>query len=295
MKFLTLENGQLGALVDDTVVDLVTASNILNIPSPQTLLELVEAGDHGTQLVEDLTQKAMANQTACHPLSKTKIIAPFPHPKRNIFCLGKNYLDHAKEMLGRVDKNEKLPTQMIIFTKSTTTVIGPGDIIPSYSNLTSKLDYEAELAIIIGKKGINIAPENAWDYVFGYTALNDISARDLQSDHRQWFRGKSLDGFAPMGPVVVHRSIMPSPENIEICSWVNGEKRQQAKFSQVIFDVPAIISTLSGGATLLPGDIIATGTPAGVGMGFDPPRFLTDGDVVIVEVTGVGQLINQVG
>ncbi len=296
MKFLTLKNVQLGTLVDQTVVDLVKASQILDESlTTQTLLELVEAGETAIQAVGDLTEIAFAAKIACAPLTDTQILAPFPHPKRNIFCLGKNYLDHAKEMLGRVDQDDKLPTQMIIFTKATTTAIATGDIIPSYSHLTSKLDYEAELAIIIGKKGSNILPENAWDYVFGYTALNDVSARDLQSDHRQWFRGKSLDGFAPMGPVVVHRSIMPPPANIEICCWVNGEKRQQAKFDQVIFDVPAIISTLSAGMTLLPGDIIATGTPAGVGMGFNPPRFLTAGDEVVVEVTGVGKLINKVG
>lgn len=295
MKFLTLERGQLGSLVDETVVDLAEAGRLLgkSLETP-TLLELVEAGGDAAQKAWDLTRDAIAQKTACYPYSEVKIIAPIPQPKRNIFCLGKNYLDHAKEMLGRVDKDEKLPTQMIIFTKTTTSVIGPGDDIPSHGDLTSKLDYEAELAIIIGKRGINISPETAWDYVFGYTAFNDISARDLQSEHRQWFRGKSLDGFAPMGPIVVHRSIMPDPENIEVCSRINGEERQRAKFSQVIFDVPAIISTLSKGMTLLPGDIIATGTPAGVGMGFDPPRFLRPGDEAIVEVTGVGQLINRV-
>jgi len=173
-------------------------------------------------------------------------------------------------------------------------VIAPGEPIPAWQMYTQKLDYEAELALIIGRNGRDIAPADAWDYVFGYTAINDVSARDLQKDHHQWFRAKSLDGFAPMGPVVVHHSIMPAPADIEVKCFVNGEQRQGATFDQLIFDVPAIISVLSAGMTLQAGDIIATGTPGGVGMGFTPPKYLQPGDEVVVDISGVGELRNPV-
>ena len=182
----------------------------------------------------------------------------------------------------------------IFFTKATTAVIGSGEPIPAHRHITTKLDYEAELAIIIGKGGRDISREQAMEHVFGYTAFNDVSARDLQGDHLQWYRGKSLDGFAPMGPVIVHRLVMPPAEAIEIRCWVNGEQRQQATLADLIFDIPSIIETLSAGATLLPGDIIATGTPAGVGMGFSPARYLQPGDEVVVEITGAGRLVNPV-
>ena len=193
-----------------------------------------------------------------------------------------------------MDVSGKAPAKPIIFTKATTAVIGPGQAIPSYPQHTRKLDYEAELALVIGTGGRDIAPGDAWQHVFGYTAINDISARDLQKDHFQWFRAKSLDGFAPMGPVLVHRSVMPAPSDIEVKCFVNGEQRQGERFDRLIFDVPTIISVLSAGMTLLPGDIIATGTPAGVGMGFSPPKYLQAGDEVVVDITGVGELRNPV-
>jgi 2-keto-4-pentenoate hydratase/2-oxohepta-3-ene-1,7-dioic acid hydratase in catechol pathway len=220
--------------------------------------------------------------------------APLPEPRRNILCLGKNYLDHAQEVARKMQVSGDAPAQPIFFTKATTAVIGPDEPIPAYPELTRKLDYEAELALIIGTGGRDIAPERAWEHVFGYTAINDISARDLQKNHLQWFRAKSLDGFAPMGPLVVHRSAMPEPRDIEVKSSVNGELRQCATFDQLIFDVPAMLAILSSGMTLLPGDVIATGTPAGVGMGFSPPKYLQPGDEVVVEVTGVGPLRNPV-
>jgi 2-keto-4-pentenoate hydratase/2-oxohepta-3-ene-1,7-dioic acid hydratase in catechol pathway len=221
------------------------------------------------------------------------MLAPL-QPRRNILCLGKNYREHAREVAEKMQTPEELPTAPIIFTKATTAVIGPGDSIPSYPELTRKLDYEAELALIIGREGRDIDPVDAMDYVFGYTAFNDVSARDLQKDHVQWFRAKSLDGFAPMGPVVVHRSAMPPLAELEVVCHVNGEERQRATLDQLIFDLPTLIATLSRGMTLLPGDIIATGTPAGVGMGFRPSRYLKAGDEVVVSGTGVGDLINRV-
>jgi 2-keto-4-pentenoate hydratase/2-oxohepta-3-ene-1,7-dioic acid hydratase in catechol pathway len=295
MKFLTLENGQLGALVDEVVVDIVAAGRALSLQPPvDTLEELVAAGAAAAAEVWALALQALDNGAACRPYSEVKPLAPIPVPRRNILCLGKNYLDHAQEIAAKMKTSSEAPRQPIFFTKATTAVIAPGAPIPAYQAYTQKLDYEAELALIVGKEGRDIAAEDAWDHVFGYTAVNDVSARDLQKDHYQWFRAKSLDGFAPLGPVVVHRSVMPAARDIEVKCFVNGEQRQCATFDQLIFDVPTIISVLSAGMTLLAGDIIATGTPAGVGMGFTPPKYLQPGDEVVIDVTGVGELRNPV-
>ena len=295
MKFLTLENGQLGALVDDTVVDLPAAASLLAVELPATFLDvLVAAGDAAAHEVWAVAQQAARRQLAGRPFDEVKPLAPIPVPRRNILCLGKNYLDHAQEIAAKMEVSGDAPAKPIIFTKASTAVSAPGEAVPAYPELTRKLDYEAELALIIGIGGRDIPASQAWEHVFGYTAINDISARDLQKDHMQWFRAKSLDGFAPMGPVVVHRSVMPEPADIEIKCTVNGEQRQCAKFDQLIFDVPTIIEVLSAGMTLLAGDIIATGTPAGVGMGFSPPKYLQSGDRMVVEVTGAGELINTV-
>lgn len=295
MKFLTLEAGQLGVLVDNLVVDLPKAAAALMEPLPADTLEsLVVAGDDAAGRAWKIAGMAIEKQTACRLFVEVRPAAPIPVPRRNILCLGKNYLDHAREIARKMRTSSDVPAKPIFFTKATTAVIAPGEPVPSYPGITRKLDYEAELALIVGKGGRDIAASDAWQHVFGYTAMNDISARDLQKDHGQWFRAKSLDGFAPMGPVVVHRSAMPEPENIEIKCTINGELRQCATFDQLIFDVPAIISVLSDGMTLLPGDIIATGTPAGVGMGFSPPKYLQAGDEMVVEVTGVGELRNPV-
>ena len=295
MRFLTLEHDQLGALIDGTVIDLPAAAAVLSADNPAaTLAALVEAGDGAVGQVWALAQRALAEGVAVRPFEVVAPRAPLPVPRRNIFCLGKNYIDHAREMASKMQVSGEAPRVPIFFTKATTSVIAPGVPIPAYPELTRKLDYEAELALIIGTGGRDIAPQRAWEHVFGYTAINDVSARDLQKNHVQWFRAKSLDGFAPMGPVVVHRSAMPALTDIRVQSYVNGELRQNATFDQLIFDVPAILSVLSSGMTLLPGDIIATGTPAGVGMGFSPPKYLHPGDEVVVEVTGVGALRNPV-
>ena len=295
MKFLTLEEGQLGVLLDATVVDIGAAARELSAqPGIDTLASLVQAGDEAAAAVWKLAQQALAAGIACRPFADVRPMAPIPVPRRNILCLGKNYLEHAQEIAAKMKQSAEAPREPIFFTKATTAVIAPAAPIPAYQAYTRKLDYEAELALVIGKGGRDIAPGQAWAHVFGYTALNDISARDLQKNHHQWFRAKSLDGFAPMGPVLVHSSVMPEAENIEVKCFVNGELRQNDTFDRLIFDVPTIISVLSAGMTLLPGDIIATGTPAGVGMGFTPPKYLQPGDEVVVEVTGVGKLRNPV-
>ena len=295
MKFLTLEAGQLGALIDDTVVDVAEAERALSSAVEIAHVQaLVAAGDAVAAEVWALAQQAQAANVACRPFAEVRPQAPIPEPLRNILCLGKNYLEHAQEVGAKMQQSTRPPEHPIIFTKATTSVTAPGEPIPAYRELTQKLDYEAELALVIGKGGRDISEADAWGHVFGYTAINDVSARDLQKIHYQWFRAKSLDGFAPMGPVLVHHSVMPAPQDITVKCFVNGELRQSETFDRLIFDVPRIIATLSSGMTLLPGDIIATGTPAGVGMGFTPPKYLQPGDEVVVDVTGVGELRNPV-
>jgi 2-keto-4-pentenoate hydratase/2-oxohepta-3-ene-1,7-dioic acid hydratase in catechol pathway len=295
MKFLTLENGQLAALLAQGVVAIAEAATALGeTPPATTLAELVELDDAAAASVWQLAERAVQQGLGCQALAGLKILAPLPEPRRNIICVGKNYREHAREIARKVANAVEVPERPIFFTKATTAVIGPGAAIPSHRDITQKLDYEAELAIIIGRGGRDIPREQAMQHVFGYTAFNDVSARDLQGAHLQWYRGKSLDGFAPMGPVVVHRSAMPPAEDIEVQCHVNGELRQKASLAEMIFDIPSLIETLSAGATLLPGDIIATGTPAGVGMGFTPSRYLQSGDEVVIEVSGAGQLVNRV-
>jgi 2-keto-4-pentenoate hydratase/2-oxohepta-3-ene-1,7-dioic acid hydratase in catechol pathway len=295
MKFLTLEQGQLGALFNDTIIDLVEAAPKLNAPTAATtLLALIQAGDDAAKTHWQLAQHARERGIACRPADHVVPQAPLPEPRRNLFCLGKNYREHAKEIAAKIPTAVTEPEHPIFFTKATTAVIGPEQAIPNHQDITQKLDYEAELALIIGKGGRDIPRQQAMEHIFGYTILNDISARDLQGRHMQWFRGKSLDGFAPMGPVVVHASAVAAVTEMEIRCWVNGDLRQQAKISDMIFDISTIIETLSAGMTLLPGDIIATGTPAGVGMGFDPAKYLLPGDEVSIEISGIGTLCNRV-
>jgi 2-keto-4-pentenoate hydratase/2-oxohepta-3-ene-1,7-dioic acid hydratase in catechol pathway len=232
-------------------------------------------------------------------LSAVKLRAPVPLPQRNIMCVGKNYHEHAKEFSASgfdsssTGAADAIPTAPIIFTKVPQSVIGPDEPILYPTGVSEQLDYEAELAVIIGKGGRGIAKEDALKHVWGYTIVNDVTARDLQARHKQWFLGKSMDTFAPMGPWCV------TADEVDLATagircWVNGELRQDAKIADLIFDVPTLISTISAGITLMPGDIIATGTPAGVGIGFKPPKFLKQGDLIAMEVDGIGRLSNPV-
>lgn len=235
---------------------------------------------------------------AGRPLSEAKILAPLEAPRRNLFCVGKNYHEHAAEFQNSgfdssAKNGEHAPEAPVYFTKPASTIIGPNAKIPRHADVTSQLDYEAELGVVIGKAGRGIKKADAMDYVFGYTVINDFTARDLQKLHRQWFLGKSLDGFCPMGPYLVTADEVDG-QNIDVKCWVNGELRQNANTRQLIFDIPTLIESLSAGIELQPGDIIATGTPAGVGIGFSPPRFLQSGDVVRIEIQNVGVLQNEV-
>ena len=231
------------------------------------------------------------------PLESVRLRAPLK-PVRDIFAVGKNYRDHVREF-GRSgydtpSKSEDLPDKPIIFTKATTSVTGPFDDIDPHHGVTSELDYEGELGVIIGRGGRGVSRSEAFGHVWGYTIINDATARDLQREHKQWVLGKSLDTHCPMGPYAVSADEVGDVQTLEVETWVNGERRQHAPVKDLIFDIPELIETLSAGITLLPGDIIATGTPAGVGIGFDPPKFLTSGDLVEVSITGLGTLRNRV-
>ena len=244
-------------------------------------------------LIEKLA--ADAGDQAWLLISSVQLCAPIPEPKRNILCLGWNYAEHAKESSSAKGVHiEELPQHPIVFTKATTTVNGPFDNIVYNDQVSRRLDWEVELGVIVGKKGRHIQPQDALDYVFGYTVINDVSARDLQKRHQQFFLGKSMDGTCPMGPWIVTAGEITDPQNLPLRCLVNGVVKQQASTNQQIFPVANVISTLSSVMTLLPGDIIATGTPSGVGFARTPPEYLTPGDVVECEVRGIGRIINKI-
>ncbi len=233
-----------------------------------------------------------------HSLEGAKLLAPIPAPPHNVMCVGKNYRAHAREFTksgfdAGTTAADAVPEHPIIFTKPASSISGPYDDIPLWPGLDEAVDYEAELAVVIGEGGRFIPRERALEHVFGYTILNDVTARDLQRIHKQWFLGKGIDGFGPMGPWIVTAD-EAHPADLRVTCRVNGELRQDASTTDLIFDVPTLIETISRSVTLSPGDVIATGTPEGVGIGFDPPRFLQDGDVVEIEIAGIGAIRNRV-
>lgn len=229
------------------------------------------------------------------PLASVQLLAPIPVPRRNVWCVGRNYHAHARELQTSVFKdNDANPEAWpIVFTKVPECVVGPFDkvMLPGAA-ISGQIDYEAELAVVIGKGGKNIRRADAMGHVFGYTVVNDVTARDVQMRHQQWDMGKSFDTFCPMGPWIVTADQLDGTRTRVRC-WVNGELRQDGPTENLIFDIPTLIETISRGITLYPGDIIATGTPAGVGLGMKPPRFLAAGDVVRVEIDGIGAIENQ--
>ncbi len=232
------------------------------------------------------------------PLSEVRLMAPIPDPRRDIFCVGKNYYAHAAEFHKSgfdSSANEQVPSAPIIFTKATTSVIGPGDTVRASIDPTATVDYEGELAVVIGKRALGVSKAQAMDHVFGYVIVNDVTSRELQKRHNQWVIGKGCDTFCPMGPWIATADEVGDPTALELTTHINGVLRQQATISDLIFDIPTLIETLSQTITLLPGDIIATGTPVGVGIGFTPPIYLRSGDAMRVAITGLGALENPVG
>lgn len=228
-------------------------------------------------------------------LGGVRVLAPIPRPMQDIICLGMNYQAHKSE--AEAFDQEAFTRQKgkaVYFSKRASYCPGPGEAIPGHFDLVDSLDYETELAVILGRDALRVPEAEAYEYVFGYTILNDVSARNLQTGHKQWTFGKGLDGFAPMGPCIVTKDAFSQPPALPIRTWVNGELRQEAVTDQLIFSISHIIHELSQGMTLKAGTVIATGTPAGVGMGFDPPKFLGKGDVVRCEIEGIGVLENTV-
>ena len=283
MKLVTyLENSEekVGALTP-------AGDRIIPIPvaDMNTLIE--------TMTFDDLT--AALDDSSSVPLAEVALCAPIPRPRQDVLCLGMNYKSHEEEC-AQYDADSFTLQQpaAVYFSKRVAEAVAPGGYIEPHTRLTAKLDYEVELAVIIGKAARDVNPEDAADYIFGYTILNDVSARDLQTGHTQWYFGKSLDGFTPIGPWIVTADEIPFPPALDISASVNGEVRQQSNTAQLIHTIPKVIAELSSGMTLLPGTIIATGTPSGVGMGFDPPRFLHPGDTVECFIEGIGTLTNTV-
>lgn len=238
--------------------------------------------------------KTPATRDPAVNIADVQLDAPLPKPLRNLWCVGRNYHAHAKELSASVFKdNDNNPeTWPIVFTKVPECVVGPHDDVSVPGEVSTQIDYEAELAVIIGKGGKNISRAAAMDHVFGYTIVNDVTARDVQMRHQQWDLGKSFDTFCPMGPWIVTADELDGTKTRVRC-WVNGELRQDGPTENMIFDIPTLIETISRGITLYPGDVIATGTPAGVGMGMKPPRYLKAGDVVRIEVDGLGAIENR--
>jgi 2-keto-4-pentenoate hydratase/2-oxohepta-3-ene-1,7-dioic acid hydratase in catechol pathway len=245
----------------------------------------------------ELAGKLPIKSSLAHEISQIRLLAPIPRPRRNIFCVGKNYFEHAKEFgtsgydSSTSKPGDEIPKDPIIFTKPPETVIATHEKVVIPQKVSVDIDYEVELTVIIGKGGKGISQAEAMKHVWAYTIINDVTARDWQQRHKQWFLGKSFDTFCPMGPWVVTADELDA-NNIPVKCFVNGELRQSSNSSDLIFDIPKLIETISAGITLYPGDIIATGTPAGVGLGFKPPKFLKAGDVVRLEVDGIGVLEN---
>ncbi len=257
-----------------------------------TLLETTPAG-----LLDVIAGAVPLRAKEVATVTSPRICAPISRPRRNIFCVGKNYYEHAREFAGSgFDSSASsgaVPDAPIVFSKVPETVIGHGDAIVFDPEVSAAIDYEGELAVVIGKTGRRISRADAMQHVWGYTIVNDVTARDVQGRLKPRLVGKSFDTFCPMGPVVVTADEIDLADTV-LRTWVNGELRQHANTRDLIFDVPTIIETISAGVTLYPGDVIATGTPAGVGIGFNPPKYLRDGDVVAVEITGIGRLENPV-
>lgn len=263
----------------------------------ETVTPCRASGDLATDGVATLISQDIAPDGEAVPLSAVKLLAPIPRPRRNIFCVGKNYYDHAHEFANSgFDSSAAagaVPQAPIIFSKVPESVIATGENIRMDPTVSTAVDYEVELAVIIGKEGRNISKEDALDHVWGYTIVNDVTARDLQGLHSQWLIGKSQDTFCPMGPWVVTADEFKL-EDATVRCWVNDELRQDSNTKLLIFDVPTTIAALSNGITLRPGDVIATGTPAGVGIGYKPPKYLVDGDVVRQAIGGIGAIENTI-
>lgn len=293
MRLLTYEREgapRLGLLLQERVVDLaVVTSDAL----PESMQAFIEAGtpalERARELIDSLGGDADALARASMPLADVRLLAPIPRPPRNIVCVGLNYAEHAAESR----TTQGVPEHPVYFAKPASTVIGPEAEIPLHAHVSRRIDWEAELVVVIGRGGRDIPEDAALERVFGYTVGNDITARDLQRRHQQWYKGKGLDGFCPLGPYIVTRDELPDPQALRISLRVNGETKQDAHTGDMVFAVAKLIAVLSQGMTLEPGDLLMTGTPAGVGFARKPPEYLQAGDDVEAEIGGIGLLRNR--
>lgn len=291
MYFTTFEymgSEKIGVLNNEKTA-VIPIENIITENTPITILELVQKfSDEYFSKIHGVLTSAKDSIS----LSDVKLLSPIPNPLRNVVCVGRNYKSHIDEVSRSMQKESILPEHPVYFSKMVDRIYGPDEYVPSHDDICHSLDYEAELAVIIGKEGKDIPYDKVEEYIFGYTVVNDLSARSVQNRHEQWFRGKSLDGLCTMGPYIVHKSLFSFPPILKLTCTVNGEIRQNSDTSHLIFDIATLISEFSKGITLRAGDIVATGTPSGVGVGFKPPRFLKHGDVVECTVEKIGTLKN---
>ena len=291
MKFLTYKHG------GETAVGVLKQDGTEVVPVNYLGCTALDMNGFLQQLTEKKLEKLERNKELMQgiPLEEVQLLAPIPYPKQDVICLGINYYAHAEEAARFHDEafGGERPVS-IYFAKRVNRAVADGEPIDGHLDIVDSLDYEVELAVVIGKDAKNVAEEDAFSYVFGYTILNDMSARNLQTAHKQWYFGKSLDDFTPIGPWIVTKDEFENPPALPIRSYVNGELRQDSNTGLMINGVAKVISQLSQGMTLQAGTIIAMGTPAGVGMGFQPPKFLQAGDVVTCEIAGIGKLTNEI-
>ncbi|GAC1431973.1 MAG: fumarylacetoacetate hydrolase family protein [Ktedonobacteraceae bacterium] len=304
MKLVTfstpeLPRPHLGLVQNDEVLDVDLAGRALQLTVPDQMLELIEQYEQSP--LQALLAKAnnrpfsqvktFTDAGAVHAIHEVKLHAPIPQPRKNVICMAVNYAEHAKETASiRERATSAPPTSPILFTKAITTINGPYDPFVIDASVSTEIDWEVELGVIIGKGGKHISEADALSHIFGYTVINDITARDLQARHKQFFLGKSLDGSCPIGPYIVTADEVADPQKLALRLRVNGETKQDSNTSEMVFSIPTIIATLSAVMTLEPGDIIATGTPSGVGFSRTPPEFLKPNDIVECEVEGLGTL-----
>src|SRR5215831_7663352 len=288
---------RLGIVSGDTLIDVHALLGPPSSAVPRSLPDLIREGRESWARLSARITDALAASAPAAARPRADAVrwhAPIRRPAKNVICLGLNYSSHAKESAQARGREVKIPDHPVFFTKAPTSVNGPYDVIEWDPSVTQQVDYETELGVVIGVAGKNITRAKALDHVFGYTVVNDISARDVQLRHLQWFKGKSLDGFCPMGPVIVTADEFGNPQTKTIGLRVNGVQKQHSTTANMIFPVDVIIESLSQGMTLEPGDVIATGTPEGVGLGRTPQEFLNDGDVVETEIEGIGILKNRI-
>lgn len=304
MKLLTFAQGssmRLGALIEDAgVIDLTEAWSqqqhpMSDVAAPVQVADIIDMGDRAIEALDVILGQARATGRPFLDAEQLEFLAPIPRPRKNVFCVGRNYRAHIIEgNLARGRPADDFPKALELFTKPPTAVTGHKANVSRHAQHTKLLDYEIELGIVIGKAGRDISVENAYEHVFGYTIVNDITARDLQVLHGQWFKGKSLDGTCPIGPVITLARAISDANALQLELDVNGEVRQSANTSDMLFDIPHIIAAVSQGMTLEPGDIIATGTPSGVAMSLNPPRSLEAGDVVKARIELIGELVTHI-